>query len=191
MPTNHECYYTYVLWFTPKIFSVSPSITCHRSIWSGLLRDNHGPCKSQAFHTKIKNKHSMTTGWMAAQCKTPTRPEPPACAGEPAPRPTTPDCRAAAPQSLSDAECPPTPRPRRPDPPGRCGRCWRPAGGGRAQGGRGPYPEGMRSGGSRWHSRGGRGGGGGLCPVLKVVRDLDAVIVLEPGESLKKQTDFL
>jgi hypothetical protein len=28
---------------------------------------------------------------------------------------------------------------------------------------------------------------GGLCPVLKVVRDLDAVIVLEPGESLKKR----
>jgi hypothetical protein len=27
---------------------------------------------------------------------------------------------------------------------------------------------------------------GGLCSVLKVVRDLDAVIVLESGESLKK-----
>ncbi len=26
---------------------------------------------------------------------------------------------------------------------------------------------------------------GGLCSVLKVVRDLDAVIVLEPGKSLE------
>jgi hypothetical protein len=31
---------------------------------------------------------------------------------------------------------------------------------------------------------------GGLGPVLKVVRDLDAVIVLEPGESLEKQRLF-
>jgi hypothetical protein len=37
----------------------------------------------------------------------------------------------------------------------------------------------------------GMGVAGGLCPVLKVVRDLDAVIVLEPGESLKKHRNYV
>ncbi len=33
----------------------------------------------------------------------------------------------------------------------------------------------------------GMGMAGGLCSVLKVVRDLDTVIVLEPGKSLKQK----